>query len=253
MTVRIRPEAEVGYGRTADAYERGRPGYPAGAVCVLARELGLRAGATVVDVGAGTGKLTRLLVPTGAEVVAVEPVAAMRAVLTAEVPGARVVDGTAEDIGLPDGSADAVVAAQAFHWFATHAALAAFARVLHPGGRLGLVWNVRAEVGHAVAVSALLDEDHRDVPRHRTLAWRAAFEDQPWFGPLHHHAEEHATTLPLDATVDRYASISFVAAMDDAERAGLLARIRAVLEGAAGPDGIVTTPYRTDVWWADRR
>lgn len=245
--------AEIGFGRAADAYERGRPGYPAGAVDVLARELRLGPGATVVDVGAGTGKLTRLLVPTGADVVAVEPVPAMRAVLTREVPGARVLEGTAEALPLPDGAADAVVAAQAFHWFATHAALREFARVLPPGGRLGLVWNDGREDGTAREVRALLEDLRGDTPQQWTGTWREAFLHQPWFGPLRHHAEEHASTLPLDEEVDRYASVSFVAALDEGARAALLARVHEVLRRAAAPDGTVTTAYRTDVWWADRR
>ncbi len=253
MRARIEREAEVGFGRSADAYERGRPGYPDAAVAVLVRELRLGPGTTVVDVGAGTGKLTRRLVPTGAEVVAVEPVTGMRDRLVAAVPQARALDGTAEALPLPDAAAGAVVAGQAFHWFASHAALAEFARVLGPGGRLGLVWNSRADTGAAGEISALLAEHQGDVPRYRTGGWQRAFDHQPWFGPLGHAAVDHEHTLPLDATVDRFASISFVAAMPDAPRAALLARIRAVLERIADPDGTVTTPYRTDVWWADRR
>lgn len=253
MSGRINWEAEAGFGQAADAYERGRPGYPPEAVAVLTRALRLRSGATVVDVGAGTGKLTRLLVPTGVNLVAVEPVAAMRERLLAASPGIRTLDGTAQDLPMPDGSADAIVAGQAFHWFADHDALAEFARVLRTDGRLGMVWNDRGHSALAEEITALLADHQGDTPSHRTGAWLQAFEAQSWFGPLRHRAVAHAHTLPLDAAVDRFGSISYVAAMPGAERADLLARIRVVLARVTARDGTVTLPYKTEVWWAQRR
>ena len=118
----IHPTAAAGFSLGAAAYERGRPGYPAEAIGWLAEQLGLRAGRTVLDLAAGTGKLTRALVETGAEVVAVEPVDEMRAQLEAAVPAARALAGTAEEIPLADGAVDAVTVAQAFHWFDRDAA-----------------------------------------------------------------------------------------------------------------------------------
>src|SRR4029450_13324531 len=122
---------------SAEAYAGGRPGYPAAAVAWLARRLALGPGRTVVDLGAGTGQLSRLLGETGARVVAVEPVEEMRTLLT----GVEVLAGTAESIPLPDASADAVTAAQAFHWFDGPTALAEIAGVLAPGGAPAPVWN----------------------------------------------------------------------------------------------------------------
>ena len=139
----INEQAEAGFGRGAATYERGRPSYPADAIDVLVRELGIGPDRDVLDLAAGTGKLTRLLVPTGARLVAVEPVAAMADQLRTAVPGVEVHDGTAEAIPLPDGSVDAVVVGQAFHWFDAPVALAEIARVLRPGGGLGLIWNER--------------------------------------------------------------------------------------------------------------
>ena len=136
-------EVALGFDSTAAAYERGRPDYPPAAVEALVEALAIGPASTVVDLGAGTGKLTRLLVPTGARVVAVEPLAGMRAELATAVRGVEVLDGTAEAMPLGDGRADAVVAAQAFHWFADHQSLSEIHRVLRPGGGLGLVWNVR--------------------------------------------------------------------------------------------------------------
>ena len=140
MRVARAPQHLAGYARSAAAYERGRPGYPPAAVDFLAARLRLGPGRTVVDLAAGTGKLTRPLLATGAQVVAVEPVAEMRAALPA---GARAVDGTAEAMPLSAGSADAVAVAQAFHWFDGDAALAEIHRVLRPGCSLALVWNRR--------------------------------------------------------------------------------------------------------------
>jgi SAM-dependent methyltransferase len=139
----IHDAARRGFGREAEAYERGRPEYPPPATMWFVAQLGLSAGRIVVDVGAGTGNLTRALLASGADVIAVEPVAAMRAVLERELPTARALEGVAESIPLPDGAADAIVAGAAFHWFDGPGALAEFHRVLRPGGRVGLIWNAR--------------------------------------------------------------------------------------------------------------
>ena len=137
MTDPDRPAAPVmsslasrGFGAAADAYERSRPDYPPQAVEGLIRRLDLRPGRTVLDVGAGTGKLTRLLVPTGARILALEPVAEMRAKLVATTPGAEALDGLAEAVPLADASVDAAVCAQAFHWFDAPRALEELHRVL---------------------------------------------------------------------------------------------------------------------------
>jgi SAM-dependent methyltransferase len=135
--------AAQGFDRNAEAYEAARPSYPAEAVAHIVGHAGIGPGRRVLELAAGTGKLTRLLVPTGAEVVAVEPVAGMRAVLRRELPGVEVHDGTAEALPLPDGTVDAVTVAQAFHWFEPAQALAEIRRVLRPDGHLLLVWNTR--------------------------------------------------------------------------------------------------------------
>lgn len=249
----MRREAEVGFGRSADAYERGRPGYPDEAVGLLAEVLDLGPGRRVVDVGAGTGKLTRALAGTGSEVVAVEPVAAMRRRLAEALPGVDLRDGTAEQLPLDAAEVDAVVAGQAFHWFASHATLAEFARVLRPGGCLGLVWNSRdGRVPWVARLAELVNAHQGDAPRHERATWREAFADQPWFGELRRAGEvPHVHRLALDASLDRYASTSFVAALPDGERAALLVQVAAVLAEAADADGTVAHPYRTEVWWAE--
>jgi SAM-dependent methyltransferase len=237
--------ANRGFGRAAEVYDRGRPGYPAEAIAALTEALRLGPGVRVVDVGAGTGKLTALLVPTGADVVAVEPVAAMRERL--KLPGVRVLEGTAERLPLADASVDAVVCGQAFHWFDSDAALAEFARALVPGGGVGLIWNIRDEdVPWAAELTAVIDAYEGDAPRYRKMEWRRAFR-----GPLEARSVRHVHRLPVPAMCDRFASISFIAALDDEERSRVLDRIEAILRRVADAEGNVSMPYRTDVFWTD--
>src|SRR2546421_8267168 len=128
----MHPVAAAGFASAADVYERARPSYPEEAVAWMAERTGLVAGRTVVDVGAGTGKLTRLLPATGARVIAIEPVAEMRA----KLDGIDALDGTAEDLPLSNGCADVVTVAQALHWFDLDRALPELHRVLRPDGYL---------------------------------------------------------------------------------------------------------------------
>ena len=168
----VHDAAALGFARSADAYDRARPEYPPDAIAWLAERMGLRAGRTVVDLAAGTGKLTRPLATTGAETIAIEPLAEMRARIGPAA--AQVVDGTAEAMPLPDASADAVTVGQAFHWFDGPAALAEIHRVLRPGGTLALVWNRRPlENPVHAAIERIIAPYHRDAPRHRSGAWRA--------------------------------------------------------------------------------
>ena len=140
-----------GFATGSALYERARPGYSEDAVAHLVDALGIGPGSRVLDVAAGTGKLTRALVGVGAAVVAGEPSAAMREVFATTVPGTPQFACTAERIGVTTGTFDAVTVAQAFHWFDAPEALAEFARVLRPGGGLGLVWNERDESDPVVA------------------------------------------------------------------------------------------------------
>jgi SAM-dependent methyltransferase len=242
---RLHPRASKGFGRSAAAYERGRPGYPAAAVEFLAARLRLGPGRTVVDLAAGTGKLTRPLLATGAEVVAVEPVPEMRAALPAD---ARAVDGTAEAIPLPAASADAFTVAQAFHWFDGDATLAEIHRVLRPGGVLALVWNRRREDDPLnQAVEELVAPYRGHTPALRTGAWRAPFERTELFGQLELNTFPNEQSLDSDGLVDRVASISFIASLDEKERTEVLRAVRAL----AG-DGPVVIPHDTEVYLSER-
>lgn len=248
----IHEAAARGFAQAAEAYERGRPGYPSEAVEHLCEVLGIEPGRAVLDLAAGTGKLTRLLVPTGAELVVVEPVEEMRAALARALPEVTAVAGTAEDIPLPDAAVDAVVVGSAFHWLRGDEAVAEIHRVLRPGGRLGLLWNVRDESVSWVAGLSEIMKPHRGAaPRYASGAWREAFGRTPLFSPLRHAEFRHVHRLEREAVVARVASVSFVAALSESDRAGVLARVRALLAGDPETRGreVVELPYRTDVWW----
>ena len=139
-------DATARFGDRVDDYVRHRPGYPPALLDCLRRECGLAPGRVVADVGSGTGKLTELLLASGARVLAVEPNPGMREAaerLLGGIPGFRSIDGTAEATGMEAGSVDLVTAAQAFHWFDQAAARVELARILRPGGVAALIWNER--------------------------------------------------------------------------------------------------------------
>lgn len=232
----IHPQARLGFGRAAEEYERGRPGYPGPAIDWLTGHLGLGPERAVLDVGAGTGKLTRTLVPSGARLVAVEPVAQMRSVLERQVPGVEALAGRAEDIPLPVGSVDAIVCGQAFHWFDGPRALAEFHRVLRPGGRLGLIWNRRrSDQPVHRAIDEIIERYRQDTPAYHTEHWARVFDENPWFGLADRTEMASEQRLDADGLVDRVLSISYVAALEDEERAQVEARLRALAEGGLEP------------------
>jgi SAM-dependent methyltransferase len=252
----IHEAAARGFARAADAYEHGRPGYSPAAVEHLCDALGIGPGRAVLDLAAGTGKLTRLLVPTGAELVAVEPVGEMRAALARGLPGVTALAGTAEDIPLAADSVDAVVAGSAFHWFHGDEALAEIHRVLLPGGRLGLLWNVRDESVPWVAELTAIMEPHRgSAPRYRSGAWKEAFRRRAIFSPLRCAEFRHVHRLEPEAVVARVASVSFIAALGERDIADVLARVRALLAHDPATRGreVVELPYRSDVYWCSAR
>jgi len=208
---------------TAETYERGRPDYPESAIDFVLVPVRDRPGLRALDLGAGTGKLTRRLTDRGVDTVAVEPADGMRAVLARAVPAAAVLPGSAEAIPLPAGSIDVVVAGQAFHWFDRAAALAEIARVLRPAGVLGIIYNARDDaVAWVRALSEIIGEtgDHASVTRDY---------QPPDLGPVFEPAEvfrtEHEQPLDARSLVDLVASRSYAIAMPPAERVRLLDRV----------------------------
>jgi len=247
----IHQAAAQGYEVSADSYERGRPEYPSEAVQHLVGALRIREGTAVLDLGAGTGKFTKQLASSGAHLFAVEPVKAMRDKLAEKLPSATVLDGTAEAIPLKSSSLDVVVVAQAFHWFDGTRALAEIGRVLKPGGRLGLVWNVRDEsVDWVSQLTKLVDPHEGRTPRYRTSPWRRAFDRSNGFTPLEAKHFHHVHRGPPQMVVDRVASISFIAALPETERNGILAQVRHLLSTHPETRGHteVDFHYRTDTF-----
>jgi SAM-dependent methyltransferase len=236
----------------ARLYELGRPGYPDAAIEVLTDQLGLKPGARVVDVAAGTGKLTRMLVTTGAEVVAVEPMPGMRTQLGLHAPGARVVAALAEVLPLRSGCADAVTVAQAFHWFDVTTASRELRRVLRPGGHLALVTNKRHTPEEwNKELWRVLGRYEALAPRPATSRnWRAALDELGDFGMFDrfevHHEQRFESLDEFDA---RFASISFVILLSEEDRRALIRDLHAVVAGVSP----LVVPLRTEIEVATRR
>ena len=237
--------AAEGFGRAAATYERGRPSYPEAAVDWLVTSLGIGQGTTVIDLGAGTGKFTRMLRPTGARIIAIEPVPAMRDELGRAVLGVEILDGCAEAIPCADGSADAITAAQAFHWFAGVPALTEMHRVLREGGGLGLIWN-RRDQGDALQASldAIIRRYRGRAPAHEANSWREVIQSSPLFQPAGERQFRYAQVVDPDGLVDRVLSISFIAMLGERDRAAVAEELRDLARGQA----LFALPYRTDVF-----
>jgi ubiquinone/menaquinone biosynthesis C-methylase UbiE len=243
--------AERGFGAGAAAYEAARPSYPDEALDLLATELGIAPGQRVCDLAAGTGKLTRLLLPLGPEVVAVEPVAAMRGELARTAPEAEILEGTAESIPLPDASVDVVTVAQAFHWFDAPLALAEIARVLHPGGGLSVLWNERDESTAWVAeMSRLIRWHERTVSRYQHVDWAAVVAATGRYTPLEERVIRWDQAMTRATLADRVRSISYIAVMPPVERERLAAEVTALVSRQTEPFAL---PYTCRVQWCRLR
>lgn len=233
----------------AEDYERGRPGWP----YAVAEAAGLPRAAAVLDLGAGTGKLTRVLAGAFDRVVAVEPAAAMRSVLTRVCPGIDPLAGTAEQIPIPDAAVDAVFAAQAFHAFDDERAVAEIARVLRPAGRLVLMWNrpagpwqPSAEAAEDVLGERMPDVDYIPLDLggpEATSGWQPEVEDSP-FEPFEGAVFANPQTLDRDGLVAFYATMGWLADLPDEERLPLLDSVRSRL---AAPE--YRRMWETHVHW----
>jgi SAM-dependent methyltransferase len=204
----------------------------------------------VLDLAAGTGKLTRQLAALGARVVAVEPLDEMRAHLESAVPGVRALAGRAEAIPLEERSVDAVTVAQAFHWFDAPLALVEIHRVLRPAGALALVWNGR-DPGDELqaAVDAEIRPHRRRAGLDRVLDPQGELERSGLFARPDERRFPHVQAIARERYVDRVASTSVVAALPDRERAALLERVRALAAEMPEP---LELSYVTEVYVADR-
>jgi SAM-dependent methyltransferase len=247
--------ARAGFDDPAD-YEAARPSYPPDALEWIATALRITPRSQVVDLAAGTGKLTRLLAGRTPALFAVEPVPGMRNTFRRLLPEVPVVAGTAEGLPLASASLDAVTVAQAFHWFTFDLATAELARVLRPGGRLALVWNARDRSRDWVnQVWAVMDRVEKRAPWRDHENWRdGALRQMPGFGPLHTAEFRHEHVLTPDDVVRRVASVSHVAVLPQNERDAVLDEIRGLVASHPETAGrsTVAIPYRVDAMWAER-
>jgi SAM-dependent methyltransferase len=225
------------FGSVAAEYERGRPGYPPAAVGALAAELGLGPGAPVLDLAAGTGKLSRALLAGGLDVVAVEPLAPLRETLAERIGPERLLEGVAEQIPLPDQSVDAVTVADGFHWFDQAAALTEIARVLRPGGGLAILSTAPDWSGASWAhdLGTLVTDSRPEHPHFDGPPWQDAVRAAGgWTG-----IREIRVTTPQPADperiVDHMSSISWIAALPDDERTEIIQRFREVVQSGETP------------------
>lgn len=236
-----RDENAASFDRAADVYERARPEYPDAAVDWL-----LPAEAhTVLDLGAGTGKLTRALTARGLEVIAVDPSPRMLEQLSAAVPDATVHKGTAEDIPLADASVDAVLVAQAWHWVNQSVALLSVARVLRPGGTLGLVWNMRDQ--RVPWVERLTTAMH---PAESEIFFENGHIERGPFGEIAHESFEWSQQFTRDELFDLLRSRSYFITSTDEGKQRLMDAVRDLLDHDPDVGGQTTwtMPYVTECY-----
>jgi SAM-dependent methyltransferase len=232
------------FDRAAEAYERGRPGYADAALDAL----DLPPDAVVLDLAAGTGKLTRQLVARFARVIAVEPLDGMRVVLERVVPEAEALRGSADAIPLPDDSVDAVFVGEAFHWFASDEVLREIARVLRPRGVLAILFNQVDGDFEPALPKAFWDAYHalaiEKPPEQRvsTGLWRTPFPGP--FQPFTEASYPNPVELDREGVLAQAASWSMIAALSEQERTQLLARLSELV-----PDEVYRHPLRTDLYW----
>jgi SAM-dependent methyltransferase len=239
---------ELSFDNVAEEYERTRPTYPP----AVLEALPLGADAAVVDLGAGTGKLTRVLAARYRDVTAVEPLANMRAMLERVAPGVMALAGSAERIPLDDGSVDGVFAAQAFHWFDKPVALPEIARVLRPGGVFAIVWNGpnddlpdprppeflrEVKVIHDAALMRWQGEPQ----------WEDMLRDSGLFEDVHDRSfVPHDHVLDRAGIIDNLRSVSWIASRDDGEQ--VVERLGALL-----PEATYAIPNHANLIWARKR
>ncbi|HET7017575.1 MAG TPA: class I SAM-dependent methyltransferase [Streptosporangiaceae bacterium] len=280
--------AAQGFGAEAAAYDRARPSYPPDAISWLIEKLRLGPGSRIVDLAAGTGKLTRLLTDIDADLIAMEPVAAMRAKLREQLPQVPVLAGVAEALPLADSSIDAVLVAQAFHWFDARRAMAEIARAVRPGGHLALIWNARdRSIEWVDQVWSVMDRVERNAPwrdegdghdspagiqhdgtqsdgtqsagtqsdgtERRSERYLAGPGDANW-SPWTEGSFFHVQYSTHDDVIDRMRSVSHIAALPPPSQRGVLDEIRTIL--AEHPQtrqkATVGIPYRVDAMFAER-
>jgi ubiquinone/menaquinone biosynthesis C-methylase UbiE len=245
--------AAQGFEQAATVYEEARPSYP-NEVIDLIKSLCDKPD-IIIDLGAGTGKLTRLLGPIGArEIIAIEPVSAMRENLKNIPIITKIVDGTAEHIPFEDSTIDIIICGQSFHWFANHRALAEFNRVLKSNGFLVLVWNMADDSGKEWAqnISKYIQTfQPKEVVRYKAMEWKNAFDNQNFFSSLQHKQFSSKQRITRDIAIKRILSTSFIGTLSSEEKTKLIDEVRKMLDNVEELRGLEEYDINnlTDVYW----
>jgi SAM-dependent methyltransferase len=253
MKREVHSAATNGYGRAAETYARARPSYPDAAVDWLLAELG--GPSRVVEIGAGTGKFTAQLVERDVEVIAVEPVAAMRHCLSALGPLVTALDATAEHLPFETESVGSLVASQSLHWADVATALAEFSRTLAQSGATGLIWNFRdTDMDWQRDLDALLSELRRDAPHSRDGRWEHAV-DASAFEIAASKTWRWSFATDQAGVLDRVRSVSYVAAMPESDQLRVDDRVRELLHehGLDSTAEPFDFPYVTEAYILRRR
>lgn len=251
---KIHKAALDGFANEAIAYDRGRPDYPRDAIDFVTSHF--PTSGQILDLAAGTGKFTKLILESHSSVVAVEPVEAMRKTFSKILPQTKILDGTAENIPFSNETFDVVTVAQAFHWFNGEAAIREIARVLKPFGKLVLVWNRRDEsVAWVSELSKIINQYEGATPRYHSGEWRKAFEKNTMFSQLNQKTFAYQHPGTIQTVVDRVISISFIAALAENEKAKIAEQTKLVLEkdSQTRSQSHINFPYVTEVFIFEKR
>ncbi|RZG78118.1 class I SAM-dependent methyltransferase [Acinetobacter sp. WCHAc060025] len=252
MTHSLHPAAQKGFSSAAELYQQVRPNYPQAVVDWLKDDLKLNPHSTAIDLGSGTGKFLSYLKQATPNVTAVEPVTEMLEQLKIVHPDVQTLQAKSDQIPLDRNSVDAVLCAQAFHWFANTETLTEIHRILKPQGHLGLVWNQRDEnVDWVKALADLLATMEGDTPRYHSGQWKQVFEDQSLFELVSSKTFTQLQTGTVENVVSkRLLSTSFIAAMSDAEQLKLKQRFEQIVFEYTGKraEDEIDFPYTTYVY-----
>lgn len=249
--VPLEPTARVGFQRAAGRYERGRPEAPPVALDALVRALAISNDSTVLELGAGTGKLSRRLAHRAGRYVALEPVPGMRDQFRHALPAVPLVAAIAEMLPLREACVDSVVAAQALHWFDVPRAMNEMHRVLRPSGTVGLLWNARDEsVDWVHQETLILDRYDARGPRYHHGKWREAWDRTPGFSPLEKQTFAFVQRMDRATALDRFTSVSFIASLEGERYAEAEAALRGLLDThpqtAHRPE--IELPYQCEIF-----
>jgi SAM-dependent methyltransferase len=242
--VKDRGARAASFGNTAELYEFGRPGYPPDLIESLFGEIGIDR-PRILDLGAGTGKLTRQLVPYGS-VIAVEPLDEMRAQLHLVLPDVDCRPGNAESIPLPDASVDIVMVGQAYHWFDQERANPEIARVLVEGGHLIALWSDEVRIPWIERLTVIMSDGDAGAWERTDEWWTKQFQNDPWFTQPVRREGTMTVVTSKRALLARMESHSFLSVKSPAERAPVLDEIAELIADFTDPFDV---DYATEAYW----